>query len=248
MVFNDYVTTTQDAIIPYLKNINALGVLLVAKTQTKGRGRGSNKWCSPEGGFWATLGIKCDSIPKTRQFALLHYSCVCFLKNLLYEKYKIKIQIKWPNDLYYNHRKLGGILIEFFQLDNQNYLLLGMGINFNNRSTSFETPLRDQSISVSEITQKTIGFDDFAQLIVHDIINYIYPILVNNEKFISALVDNYNKSILQKEITLLNENQEKVKFETKGISIEGFFKIKNQNHELNLSIDDSSKIISYIPN
>ncbi|MFM8994656.1 MAG: biotin--[acetyl-CoA-carboxylase] ligase [Bacteroidota bacterium] len=52
----------------------------------------------------------------------------------LEEIIKLKVEIKWPNDIIYNDLKLGGIMLETTQVGHVKYLLMGLGINVNQRS------------------------------------------------------------------------------------------------------------------
>ena len=137
IVHIDKTTSTQDAVVEYLQNDYYPSLLLVAKIQTKGRGRKDNDWKSPEGGFWATLGISTSLNFNKAQLALFHYFTATLLTKVIKKEYNTIVQIKWPNDLLYNNKKLAGILIDYITSSQKNYLLIGMGINLNNSSAVF---------------------------------------------------------------------------------------------------------------
>jgi len=109
IVHIDKTSSTLDAVVEYLQNDYYPSILLIAKIQTKGRGRKDNDWVSPEGGFWATLGISTSLHFNNSQLALFHYFTAILLTRVIKEEYNIIIQIKWPNDLLYDNKKLAGI-------------------------------------------------------------------------------------------------------------------------------------------
>jgi len=125
------------------------GTLVLAETQKKGRGRLGKLWLSPLGGLWFTLIIKTrlaeKKLPEVTLIAA--YSTAAVLN----KEYNIKVTIKWPNDLYYKKTKLGGILTEAEKINNDIFLIIGIGINanidiedlapFNNKSISIRTIL-----------------------------------------------------------------------------------------------------------
>lgn len=98
-----------------------------AYEQTAGIGTHNRKWHSPIGNFYATYGFKIQSPLQDMSFAL----CVCIvihrtLKILNIDK---NIQYKWPNDLFLDSQKCGGILIETFHIKGAYYILIGIGLN-----------------------------------------------------------------------------------------------------------------------
>src|SRR5262245_38716964 len=84
------------------------GITIIADSQTAGRGRSNNQWFSPAGeNIYATLLLKPDA-------SYLHR--IPFVAGLAIAKtlaaLGLKIDLKWPNDLLVNDRKIGGILIQ----------------------------------------------------------------------------------------------------------------------------------------
>jgi BirA family biotin operon repressor/biotin-[acetyl-CoA-carboxylase] ligase len=105
------------------------GSLIVAEKQTLGSGRFNRKWISPNGGLWFTLVLRPNispmEAPKITQIAAA--SVYKTLKDL-----NIDVNIKWPNDIHLNGKKLCGILAEMkCDMDSVHYLVLGIGMNIN---------------------------------------------------------------------------------------------------------------------
>ena len=101
-----------------------------AEFQTKGRGRGENKWLSPYGS-----GI-CFSINgflpyKSSPLGLSIY-CGIAIVGILRELGFKDVSLKWPNDLLHKGKKLGGILTELTSQHAENYAFnIGIGINYD---------------------------------------------------------------------------------------------------------------------
>lgn len=123
--------STNDVLCELAENGAPEGTVVIAERQTAGRGRRGRIWHSPQGGAWFSILLKppisinsagCVSV-------LLAVSIAQSLRDWL----KLPVGVKWPNDLFLNHRKLGGILIELMtKRDRLEALVAGIGVNVNN--------------------------------------------------------------------------------------------------------------------
>ncbi len=105
---------------------NALTVIS-AKEQFAGRGRQKNSWESPAGlNIYATfcLFVPEEHIPICNIPQILAISCSEIFP-------EVPIQIKWPNDLMVNSKKIGGILCETKSLEKTRFIAVGIGLNVN---------------------------------------------------------------------------------------------------------------------
>ena len=240
IVHIDKTSSTQDAVVEYLKNDYFPSLLLIAKIQTKGRGMKDDDWNSPEGGFWATLGMSTSLNFNYSQLALFHYFTAILLTRVIKEEYNIIIQIKWPNDLLYDNKKLAGILIDYIVSSQKNYLLLGMGVNLNNSSHEMPNNLKSITISIKDILKKTVSLDDFAHQVRSYADHYFSPITENNQKVIQSLIQEYNQysRIYGKEVIL----DDSKRYFCNGINHEGVMQFKKGKDTLNLTIDDMTRI------
>jgi len=93
--------------------------VLIAKRQTKGRGRYDRVWKSDNDLIFSLLF---DNLYYNEIIAPLSISLVLESKN-------IKAGIKWPNDIYINSNKLSGVLIENIYSDKLLASIVGIGIN-----------------------------------------------------------------------------------------------------------------------
>jgi BirA family biotin operon repressor/biotin-[acetyl-CoA-carboxylase] ligase len=240
IVHIDKTGSTQDAVIEYLKNDYYPSILLIAKIQTKGRGRKEDDWVSPIGGFWATLGISTSSDLNKSQLALFHYFTALLLTRVIKEEYNILVQIKWPNDLLYGNKKLAGILIDYIVGPQKNYLLIGMGVNLNNSSHDMPNNLKSVIISIKDIIKKAVSLDDFAHQIRTYANHYFSCITENNQKETQLLIQEYNQysRIYGKEVILDDEKR----YFCEGINHDGVMQFRKEENTLNLTIDDLTRI------
>lgn len=114
--------STQDEALKQIPSLKK-GEILVLDTdhQTGGRGRQNRKWVSSEGkGLLVTFAFKVENPASITQLLALS---VCHVLN----KLGFHTQIKWPNDLILNTKKLGGILAEV----KEGWVILGLGLNIN---------------------------------------------------------------------------------------------------------------------
>lgn len=107
------------------------GEVIIAATQSRGRGRRGKEWISCDGGLWFSIIL----IPYNlgiEKISLFSLAIALGITQAIEEETYLKPLIKWPNDLYLNNKKLGGILIETnISLNRVNWAIVGIGINVN---------------------------------------------------------------------------------------------------------------------
>ncbi len=104
-------------------------VVAVSEAQSAGRGRRGRQWLSPFArNIYCTIGIA-EEIPASGQ-GLLSIVTGLALCRALEQSADTMVGLKWPNDLLFDGRKLGGILIESRPLDEAGfYFAIGFGLN-----------------------------------------------------------------------------------------------------------------------
>lgn len=108
------------------------GVVVVTDVQSSGRGRKNRTWSSPKGGLWFSI-VLYPNIPPQRGMLVTMVSSVAVVHGIE-ETTGLTPEIKWPNDLLINGRKVCGILTELeAEMDRINYTVVGIGINVNNQ-------------------------------------------------------------------------------------------------------------------
>lgn len=138
-------------------------LLVLADLQTAGRGRGANQWWAGNGAltFSVLLATEAATLPMERwpQVSLTVGLAVCealeeSLARGVPETSRDSlpaVQLKWPNDVYIEDRKICGILVEA-PTNRQGRLLLGIGINVNNSLTDASEELQNTATSLLDLT------------------------------------------------------------------------------------------------
>lgn len=121
------VKSTNDIAIKKIKEGIPLG-LIIAKKQTKGRGRYGNKWIYLKNNLFMSVFFNLSNNINLRK--LTSISCKIVKKSLL-KLLNIKITIKKPNDLLINKKKVCGILQETVFFKNKKFAIIGIGINID---------------------------------------------------------------------------------------------------------------------
>jgi BirA family biotin operon repressor/biotin-[acetyl-CoA-carboxylase] ligase len=102
------------------------GLWVSTQRQTIGRGRLGRTWQSLEGNLFISLIVR---IEKKNLWSWVPLATAIGTAHFLRKKFpKLAIQIKWPNDLYLNDKKLGGILCESVGSPNP-FIIVGLGLN-----------------------------------------------------------------------------------------------------------------------
>ncbi len=124
------------------------GTVIVAESQTAGRGRRSRKWHSPPGkNLYFSILLRDPGFTPLQVLQLNLVTAVAIVKAL--EEEGIRASIKWPNDILLNEKKLGGILIESEMESNRaRKVVIGIGLNVNMTSGEIPPELSDIATSI----------------------------------------------------------------------------------------------------
>ncbi len=145
--------STNDFALQQLRteNVGELPMLVLADRQTRGRGRGENRWWSSEGALTFSLILRLDpsQIPLDRR-PLLALATGLAVRDALEDFVpSAALRLKWPNDVYLNDRKVCGILIEL-PARPSDICVVGIGVNVTNSFDVAPPEVRGRAISVSE--------------------------------------------------------------------------------------------------
>lgn len=115
------------------------GTLVITENQTEGKGQRGNSWESEIGkNITMSIVLETNFIPINSIFdlnRLVSLSILDVLKKLDSQNFKIK----WPNDIFYENKKIGGILIEnIISANSLSKSVIGIGLNINQEK--FESP------------------------------------------------------------------------------------------------------------
>ena len=149
-----------------------------ADNQTQGKGRMDRKWESDSGNLLFSILLK-DQRYYDYINSISIISSYTIIKVL--EKYGIdNLYIKWPNDIYYKDNKLCGILLESISTDKLECLIIGVGLNVNQKI--FDGNYIQKPTSLINILNKEIDIDILKSKIYDEFINNL-NLLINNLDF-----------------------------------------------------------------
>ena len=102
--------------------------IIIAEEQSKGRGRKGNKWFSPNSGnIYMTLFTE-NQLSEDPASLITGVVCRNSIRNI---NERINISLKWPNDILYKNKKVGGILVEKEHYEKKIKTIIGIGINLS---------------------------------------------------------------------------------------------------------------------
>jgi BirA family biotin operon repressor/biotin-[acetyl-CoA-carboxylase] ligase len=147
------------------------GTLIIAERQSAGKGRLGREWFSPAGGIWLSIILYPQLSPSyiSRITLMTAVAVVKAIKICTH----IKSQIKWPNDILINEKKVCGILTEMSaELDIINWVVVGIGINANIDLRDFPEDIQENTISLKETSGKEISRVKLAQTFLQEFEKY----------------------------------------------------------------------------
>lgn len=187
--------------------------------QTKGKGQYGNSWTSaPEQNLAYTIAVKTSSICHS-DFMFNYYTAIA-VRNFIANLTEKEVKIKWPNDIIIKNKKVAGILIEKKKINQENYFIIGIGINI------LQEKFGEISNAGSLLTQsgKTFDLTDFAES--------FHKYLIKNFKNIPddrEILTNFNANLFRKdEISV---------FELDNIRQNGIIRHADENGKINIELE-----------
>lgn len=203
------------------KNLDNL-TFVSADEQTSGKGRSNRKWISEKGkNLMFSLLIKDEKL--INNFKSLSISSAYTIIKVL-EEYGLKdLSIKWPNDVYVKDKKICGILLESISIEKIEALIVGIGLNVNQKEFVGEYLIEPTSM--------------------YKELNKEIDLIKLKNKIYKNLLENYNKNIYREilEYDYLKGKQAKayINNELKDINIIGI----NEDYSLKIKVDNIEKDI-----
>ena len=215
------------------------GTIIIAEKQTSGRGRLDRKWTSPKGGIWFSLIIhpKFDVSSSTLIPILSAVALSKSIKSVL----DIETEVKWPNDITMNGKKVAGVLVDAsFQTNSIDYLILGIGINFDIDAKKLEKRLTK--------TPNFYGIDSLRgkenktppkTLLKEFLLQFEKNLFQLDKGEKSKIIKEWTKRAagIGKKITI-NTSNGKISGISQGIDNDGALKIKTKNETKKIYVGD----------
>lgn len=215
--------------------------VVFAHKQTRGKGRYQRVWESPADlGLWFSVVLRPQielyqlnlinlvTALSIREFILVQ------LQNQEKDYWPARVRLKWPNDVLVEGRKICGILLESSIRKNKIFLLVvGIGLNLNQKKGDFSPDIRPSATSLKLLTGLTYdlnkSLEAFLSLYYHNLNQAL-------ESGFSGVVNSYQKNMLYlDELVGLDLGEKKNEGIVQGLDERGF---------LILNVNGTQKIIS----
>lgn len=208
---------------------NQYTMLILSDEQTKGRGRFNRNWSSSKGkGLWMSVVLRPNvsfaMIPKFNLFIALG------IRDAIQAFSEDKVQIKWPNDIYINDKKVCGFLTEMVaNADAVEAIICGIGINLNHQEEDFSDVIRHRATSIRLHHFEEINRYQFLKLLIAEIEKRYNQFL--NSSF-EMIRDEYirTSNIWHRKLTF-TENGEQFIGEAIDIDNDGFLIVKDEHNQ-----------------
>lgn len=134
------------------------GTVVVAECQSAGRGRLARHWYSPAGvNIYCSVIVREIGLAQSEWLSWIPLASALAVAEAVQVTASLPLSLKWPNDLLFQERKVGGILCESTHISvDTPIVVIGIGLNVNMTTQSFPDDLRLTATSLYEISRKSI--------------------------------------------------------------------------------------------
>ena len=187
-----------DSTNDYLRSLNPIAPVTVvsADFQTKGRGQVGNVWHSDKGqNLLFSILLMPENLKATDAFVLSQAMALSIKKTL--DEHLDDISVKWPNDIYWKDKKIGGILIEN-ELEGKYIVqtIIGIGLNINQDVFHSDAP---NPVSLKQILGVEVKLQEVLMKVVHGIIGGYRQLETNFDVTLQAISTLYRKHLYRRE-------------------------------------------------
>lgn len=164
----DVTGSTNDEALALARDGAAHGTVVVALSQTSGRGRMGRSWSNRRGdSLCLSLLLRPHTPMKEAGRLTFHAGLAAY--HALTSQTGLPLHIKWPNDLLWENRKVCGILTESVARDGRpDYVVVGFGCNLNQTEEQFPADLRHRAASLAQLTGRNWGIAETAAAILRE--------------------------------------------------------------------------------
>lgn len=185
VIFEELVGSTNTALKALSKAGAVSGTVLIARRQSGGRGRLGRSFESPPEGLYLSMLLK-TALPPERTPTITPMAAVAVCRTAE-SICGLSAEIKWPNDVLLNGKKLCGILTELSVQGDVSSLVLGIGVNVNTPPESFSPELRSVACSIYGVTGRKTDMTAFARRLIAEL-DGLFPLWENDS---SAFLPEY---------------------------------------------------------
>ena len=221
----DEIDSTNDEAARQLAAGRTAPFAILARRQTKGRGRFGRVWHSESNGnLYLSFAFRPRLEPARMQmFTLWMGANIC---ELIANFCRTAPGLKWPNDLLFDGRKAGGMLTEArMDADHIRDLVFGLGLNVNSPAGGWPHELADKAVSLAEHTRHPLDINRFAAALIGRVLQ-AYERFVDGS-YATAFADLWNRyDVLRGQAVAVLTGNQRVACTALGIDDEGSFMVR----------------------
>jgi BirA family biotin operon repressor/biotin-[acetyl-CoA-carboxylase] ligase len=161
--------STNDTAKELAESGSSEGTSVIADEQTSGRGRHGRSWHSPSGqALYLSLILRPNVEAEKLQLITLSAAVAATETGKQFTGGATALDIKWPNDVLVNSKKVCGILVESaFESSKVKYAILGIGFNLN--QTAFPDEIADSATSLRVVSGRDFDRREFALALLNSL-------------------------------------------------------------------------------
>jgi BirA family biotin operon repressor/biotin-[acetyl-CoA-carboxylase] ligase len=166
------VTSTNDVAKSLALQGEPEGTVVIADTQTAGKGRLSREWCSPRGGLYLSIILRPKlKLPEATRIVI--FSAVATAETI--RQYCPDARVKWPNDVLIGDKKICGILTELVTKNSKiDFVVVGIGVNVNLGAAALPKNTLVAPTSLKCELKKEVPLNEFAERLLAEFDRF-YP-------------------------------------------------------------------------
>lgn len=227
----DAIDSTNNYLKDLCRNMTVENFTVVyTSRQTNGRGQMGSKWISEDNKNLTMSILSKNLISSAHEIFDLNVIITCSIIEVLRHFDVPNLNIKWPNDIMADGKKIGGILIENTFNSEQILSIIGIGINVN--QTDFK--MLPQASSIVNVLNKTIDVDNLLKQLVDKIKQNVELFSLESA---ATFWDYYHAHLFKKNIPTTFEDK-------LGNKFMGIIKNVNRHGQIEMQLEDDSMFIA----
>jgi BirA family biotin operon repressor/biotin-[acetyl-CoA-carboxylase] ligase len=161
------------------------GTVVIAETQTGGKGRLGRSWTSPAGNLYISMVLR-PAVPIS-QAPLITLMGAVAVASCLRRCCGVPAGIKWPNDILLSGKKVSGLLTEMSaEPDRIRHIVLGIGVNVNMDSRALHPGVRKMSTSLAAATGRRVDRTALLRTLLAELDLWYHRFLHNDESVLAV--------------------------------------------------------------
>ncbi|UCH64998.1 MAG: biotin--[acetyl-CoA-carboxylase] ligase, partial [Ignavibacterium sp.] len=235
-IYAQEVSSTNTELLNNKKNYHSNGTVIFTESQTMGKGRMKREWHSVKNMNLTFSVLVTDPKYLRKQVNLLNYAASLAVALSIENLFQLHTELKWPNDVLIDGKKIAGILIESTSVGSKiDRLVVGIGINVNQSSFQGKFMLEPTSI------KNELGHSVERERVLAEVLNHLEELFENVISSPNIILDEWRErcGMIGKHISvMIDENSKRGIFE--DIDEDGFLVLRSDDKTETLHFGDVS--------